>query len=442
MNHCLPSNFGLQQDRQAYTAFVSVKPSTQAHLEVPIPPLVKKNTWLLAIAQAINGAGMQLVPTFGAIQVVMLLGNAAFAGVATSIMAFARVMTAYFVGRLTDQRGRKAGMYLGLWLALVGALVIGMATILGSFALFCMGALIFGSGVGAVQQMRVAAADMYPPSRRGEGISLVAMGSLFGSGISPLLVWLAERLGKLLGINEIALAWLLVPLLILPCFLLVRSIQPDPKQIALELHKYYPAWALDSSGTGLPNLDQGNYMRVRFAAIFSAVTVQGQMVMMMAMTALALKALDCSLSQISFSVAMHAMGMFAFSWPIGRLADRIGRKPVILTGLIVAGLGALLVGLGVGYWVITAGTFLVGLGWSGAFLGSNTMLTDVTPPTRRGQAIGVLESWSNGAGMTLPILGGFIVEGFDLRVLGFFGAILVLFPILSIMQVREKQGFS
>uniref|UniRef100_UPI002604F51F MFS transporter n=1 Tax=uncultured Meiothermus sp. TaxID=157471 RepID=UPI002604F51F len=393
---------------------MSVQRSSRAHPEVLIPPLVKKNTWLLATTQAINGAGMQLVPTFGAIQVVMLLGNAAFAGVATSIMAFSRVMTAYFVGRLTDQRGRKAGMYLGLWLALVGALVIGMATMLGSFAMFCVGALIFGSGVGAVQQMRVAAADMYPPSRRGEGISLVAMGSLFGAGISPLLVWLAERWGKLLGINEIALAWLLVPVLILPCFLLVRSIRPDPRQIALEMEKYYPAWALGGAGSNPLELEQGDLFRVRVAAILSAVTVQGQMVMMMSMTALALKALDCSLSQISFSVALHAMGMFAFSWPIGRLADRIGRRPVIVAGLAVAGLGALLVGLGEGYWAITTGTFLVGLGWSGAFLGSNTMLADVSPPIGRGRAIGVLELWANAAGMTLPILGGLVVQGFGL----------------------------
>ncbi len=418
---------------------MSVQPSTQLRPEVPIPLLVKKNTWLLATTQAINGAGMQLVPTLGAIQVVMLLGSAAFAGAATSIMALSRVMTAYFVGRFSDQRGRKAGLYLGLWLALVGALVIGMATMLGSFALFCVGALIFGSGVGAVQQMRVAAADMYPPSRRAEGLSLVAMGSLFGSGISPVLVWLAEKLGNRLGINEIALAWLLVPALVLPCFLLVRSIRPDPKQIALKPERYYPAWALDSPGSSHPESVQGDLGLVRVAAILSAVVVQGQMVMMMAMTALALKALDCSLAQISFSVALHAMGMFAFSWPIGRLADRIGRKPVIMAGLVVAGLGALLVGLGDGYWIITFGTFLVGLGWSGAFLGSNTVVADLTPPTRRGQAIGVLELWSNAAGMALPILGGLLVEGSGLRVLGYFGALLVLIPIFWMAQVREPR---
>lgn len=404
-----------------------------------IHPRVRKNTWLLAITQAINGAGMQLVPTFGAIQVVMLLGNAAFAGLATSLLALARVMTAYPVGRMADQRGRKAGLYLGLWLAMVGALMIGTATLLGSFALFCAGALVLGSGVGAVQQMRVAAADMYPPSRRAEGLSLVAMGSLFGAGLSPLLVWTAERLGLAMGINAIALSWLMVPVLILPSFLLVRSIQPDPKQMALELSRYYPAWALQGTSSNAENLGQKDLVRVQVAAILTAVMAQGQMVMMMSMTALALKALDCSLAQISVSVALHVMGMFAFSWPIGRLADGLGRKPVIVAGLAVAGLGAMLVGLGQGYWVITAGTFLVGLGWSGAFLSSNTMLTDVTPPTRRGQAIGVLDLWSNVAGMSLPILGGLVVEGFDLRILGFLGALLVLVPLYHLLGVREQQ---
>jgi len=360
---------------------------------------------------------MQLVPTFGAIQVVLLLGNATLAGLATSLLALSRVMTAYFVGRMTDRRGRKAGLYLGLWLALVRALLMGSATLLGSFALFGAGVLVFGSGVGAVQQMRVAAADMYPPSRRAEGLSLVAMGSLFGAGLSPLVVWTAEQLGLALGVSEIALAWLMVPLLILPSFLLVNSIRPDPKQMALELSRYYPAWALHSTASSSENLEQKDLASIRVAAILTAVVVQGQMVMMMAMTALALKALDCSLSQISFSVALHVMGMFAFSWPIGRLADRLGRKPVIMA----------------------AGTFLVGLGWSGAFLSANTMLTDVTPPTRRGQAIGVLDLWSNTAGMSLPILGGLIVEGFDLQALGFFGALLVLIPLYNLFQVQEQQ---
>ncbi|MCX7740086.1 MAG: MFS transporter [Meiothermus sp.] len=401
----------------------------------PIPPSVRRNTLLLAMVQAINGAGIQLVPTFGAIQVVTLLGSAVFAGLATSLMGLSRALTAYSIGRFSDLWGRKPTLYLGLWLTLMGALLIGGATLAGSLALFALGILVFGTGVGAVQQMRVAAADMYPPSRRGEGLSLVAMGSLLGAGLSPMLVTLAEWLGRRLGFSEIALAWLLVPLLVLPGFLMVRGIRPDPKRIAQHLEAYYRPEDLQTGPDSTPRGER--QVQPRIAALSSAVAAQGQMVMMMAMTALALKALECSLAQISLSVALHVMGMFAFSWPIGRLADRIGRKPVMGGGLAVAALGALLVGLGQGYGAITAGTFLVGLGWSGAFLAANTALADVTPPAERGRATGVLEAWANLSGMILPILGGLVVETLGLPTLGYFGALLALLPLPLVYRLRE-----
>lgn len=416
---------------------MSVQPLAQDHeaRTVPIPALVKRNTWLMATTQAIAGAGTQLIPALGAIQVLALLGNASFTGITSSLMGLARMLSAYPIGRLTDQRGRKIGFYIGLWLALVGSLTVGLATLGGSFALFCLGILVFGGGIGALQQMRVAAADMYPPSRRSEGISLILMGSLFGAGISPLVVGLGGKLGGWLGLSEMAMAWLLVPILILPCFVLVLNVKPDPQQIARNLGSYYPDWAL--ARASLKASAEGP-TPVYLAAILSAVAVQGQMVMLMAMTSLALKLQDCTLPQISLSVAIHVIGMFAFSWPIGRMADRIGRKPAVLLGLGIAGLGSLLVGLGNSYLVITSGTFLVGLGWSAAFLAANTIITDVTPTARRGQAIGILELWSNMAGMILPLLGGLVVEYFNLHVLGFFGVLLVVVPLILMGRVRES----
>jgi MFS family permease len=417
---------------------MSAQPARAEPTEVPIPTLVKKNILLLALTQAITGAGTQLVPALGAIQVVALLGNATFAGVTTSLMGLARMAMAYPIGRLTDARGRKVGVFLGLWLALVGSLTVGLATLLGSFALFCAGILVFGGGVGAVQQMRVAAADMYPPSKRGEGMSLILMGSLFGAGISPAIVGFAGWLSRGWGVNEIALAWLLVPLLVLPCFLLIASVRPDPKSIGQNLENYYPAWTLGTSPAGGTPLGRSGLERVRLTATLAAVAVQGQMSMLMTMTALALKRQDCSLSLISLSVAIHVIGMFALSWPIGRLADRLGRKPTALMGLGISALGALLVGLGHTYVLITGGTFLVGVGWAGAYLSANTMLTDVTPPAHRGQAVGMLELWANLAGVVLPLLGGLIVGRLGLGTLGFFGVLIALLPVWAMLRVREN----
>ena len=123
-----------------------------------IPPLIKRNTILLALTQAFVGMGNQTTPTLAPIIVVQMLGSAAFSGLGTSILGLSRLVIAYPVGYLTDRYGRKAGLLLGLVLTLIGTLVIGAAMLLGTFPLVVVGLVIFGLGVGAGQH-QVAAPD-------------------------------------------------------------------------------------------------------------------------------------------------------------------------------------------------------------------------------------------------------------------------------------------
>src|SRR5215510_1356756 len=146
----------------------------------PIPPAIKRNTLLLAVTQAFVGVGNQMVPALGAIMVLQLLGSPALAGIATGILGGCRFLVAYPIGTLTDRHGRRVGLVLGLLLSLVGALAIGWSMAVASFPSFLLGLVLFGLGVGAGQQLRVAATDMYPPNRRAEGLGCVLMGSLVG----------------------------------------------------------------------------------------------------------------------------------------------------------------------------------------------------------------------------------------------------------------------
>ncbi len=51
-----------------------------------------------------------------------------------------------------------------------------------------LGMVLFTMGVSAAQQLRVAAADMYPPRMRGLALGFVATGSLVGIALSPLVM--------------------------------------------------------------------------------------------------------------------------------------------------------------------------------------------------------------------------------------------------------------
>ena len=71
---------------------------------------------------------------------------------------------------MADTLGRRPALLIGQSLCLLGTFGIGAAVFGGSLPLFVVGMLIFGLASGAGQQLRLAAADLYPPARRAEGL--------------------------------------------------------------------------------------------------------------------------------------------------------------------------------------------------------------------------------------------------------------------------------
>lgn len=412
-----------------------------AHL--PIPRLIKRNTLLLASTQAFVGMGTQLVPTLGPLMVINLLGSVMLAGLATSLSSVAKFLVAYPIGWVMDTYGRKTGLLLGLTLSLVGALTIASSVLLASFPLFVAGVLVFGLGVGAGQQIRVAAADMYLPSRRAEGLGYVLSGSLVGAIGGPLLMTTAQGVGPRVGLDPIATAWLMVPLVLLPSMALVLLVRPDPRHIATHLSRYYPGYVAPA-GADDPG-EAGGSVRSWLAhyplkvAFVSTFVVQGVMTMMMAMTSLALSHHGHALPMISVAVAIHVVGMYGLSIPLGRLTDRFGRRGVMLAGLVLSGSGSALIPASSTYEIITAGTFLVGVGWSCVNVAASALIADTVNARERGRAVGTNDTISGTASVVLPLLGGPLVEWAGLPSLAFVALALVAVPMALVWRLSEPR---
>jgi MFS family permease len=423
---------------------VAVEPTSSLAAGRPaIPAVVRRNTLFLAAAQACVGIGNQMTPTLGALMVIHLLGSATFAGAASGILGGCRLISSYPTGQITDAYGRKAGLFLGLGLSIVGSITIGLSMVRESAAQFFLGLIVFGIGVGAVQQLRLAAADMYPPSRRAEGLGYVLTGSLIGAFGGPLLISTAQATAPGLGIAPEGLAWLLVPLVLIPTGALVFFVRPDPKEIAAHLDRYYPGCqpsARARQATGAPpRVSVREYLREypKQVAFVTSFALFGNMSMMMAMNAVALAHHGHGLSAISLSVALHIVGMFGFSLPLGRLADAVGRRNVMLLGLALAATGGMLVPTSPDYWVVTLGTFLVGLGWSCGNVAIVALLADTTPPLARGRAIGLNDSIAGAASISLPVLAGPLVELVGLPALAGVSAALMIVPAVLLLRLRE-----
>ena len=153
------------------------------------------------------------------------------------------------------------------------------------------------------------------------------------------------------------------------------------------------------------------------------------MAIVMVLTSLVLHHHGHSLTAIAFSHMLHAAGMFAFTIPLGRLADRIGREWVMYPGVATTLVGAILVTFTAGFWPVTLGTFLVGLGWAAANVAATALLADHAETAVRGRTIGVSDSGAGAMTVLAAVVTGPLVEWSGLPAAGLAAAVVAAVPL-------------
>jgi MFS family permease len=409
-----------------------------------IPPLIKRNTALFAISQSVTGAGMQLAYGIGPLMVIEVTHSASLAGLSVALLGLSRFMVAYPVGKVTDTYGRKPGIQLGLALALVGAILTGLSMIWHSAAALIAGMLVFSMGMSAAQQLRVAATDMFPPHLRAQALGYVALGSLIGLVIAPVMLALSDRFAAGLGYDPLGLPWFMLPALIVSGMIIVTFVRPDPKEIGMRLEDYYPNYTRPARRAG------GTQMAFRAVdllrdpetrlAIASNCAGQGNMSIVMVLTSLVLAHHGHTLTAIAFSHMFHSMGMFAFTIPLGRMADRYGRGIVMYPGVATTIVGAGLVTFASGLLPVTLGTFLVGVGWAAANVAATALIADHAETHERGRAIGVADSFAGAVSVATAVVVGPLIAWSSLAAAGWTAVLVAAIPLLMLAWNRVSRA--
>lgn len=416
------------------------------HKPVPrtaIPALIKRNTVLFALSQSFVGAGVQLAYGIGPLMVIAVTGSAGLAGLTVALFGISRFLVSYPVGKITDHYGRKPGILFGQGLAMVGTFGSGFAMLAGSAIGLTLGMIVFAMGISAGQQLRVAATDMYPPRMRGQALGFIAMGSLLGIVLCPGVMALADHIAKVTHSEAIALPWLMLPVLILGGMILVAFVHPDPKQIGMNLGRYYPDYVpppklAASADRTITSWDLLRATPTRLAIISNA-SATGNMAIVMVLTSLVLSHHGYGLTAITISHSFHAAGMFAFTLPLGWLSDRIGREGVMYPGVGIALIGALFVAFSEGYVSVTLGTFLVGLGWSAANVASTALIADQVDTQHRGRAIGFSESGAGAMSVVAAAVTGPLVECTSLPAAGVVAVAIAVVPLFMLGWTKAAQ---
>lgn len=399
----------------------------------------------LMLAQSLSQAAFSTAATINTLAAVQLSGQKALAGFAGMAVLGGSALAAYPAGRIMGRIGRRYGLSLGALLCSVGAAIGGFGIVRASFIVFLSGLFVLGMGRAALDQSRFAAAEINPPTTRARAMSIVIWGATVGAVVGPLLAVPASNWALSLGLNTYvgplfttSALYFVVGLALF--FILAVNwrglVERALTGVAPVAHTMLVAQRSFREALREP--------RVAVALIAMACG-QAAMVLMMSSISVHMSDSGHGLGDISAVISAHVLGMFALSPLVGQMADRLGRRAVIVLGALVLMSGAVIAPLSLNTPVVGAALFLVGLGWSGCYVAGSALLTDALGAGERARLQGANDTVVNIASATGSLSSGLLLAAVGFIPLSVVGFTVALLPLLAVVFVlpsatRRQQG--
>jgi MFS family permease len=385
--------------------------------------LQRRTLITLSISQVFGSAGLTSAITVSGLIAKDLLDGDTFAGVATASITIGSALGSAQLSKMMAERGRRPGLVTGYVLGIVGAVIAVVATQQGWFPLLVLGAVLLGAGQSSNLLTRYAAADLAEPEHRAQAISRLVFMSTFGAVAGPILVGVGERLGRGVGIEELAGPYLFsLTFFAIAATVTILRLRPDPLVVAGGVRaEGAPGSRVDLIGS-LRLVAERPDARL---ALASMVVSQVVMVAVMTMTPLHMKDHDHSAQLVGFVLAVHIAGMYALAPVIGRVNGRLGgRRTVGIGGGILA--------------TSTVGLFLLGLGWSAGLIAGSAMLTASMPLEHRTRVQGAADLSMSLMGGIAGFGSGFVKHTFGYHMLSNVGTLAAgLLLVAAISAIRR-----
>lgn len=148
--------------------------------------------------------------------------------------------------------------------------------------------------------------------------------------------------------------------------------------------------------------------------------------------------LNQPLSRIATLITISSLTGMLVSFAGGSIADKLGRRPIMIGALLVHGLGFILMSLADSYTAFLLPMTLMGAAMPFYAIGSDAMMADMIAPEKRVDAYAILRMINN-AGIAIgPAIGGVVISALS-YIYAFYGAALgmFIFSVLLILFSRE-----
>ncbi|WP_067151669.1 MFS transporter [Pseudotamlana agarivorans] len=143
-------------------------------------------------------------------------------------------------------------------------------------------------------------------------------------------------------------------------------------------------------------------------------------------------ALDFNTSQntVLWMINIYTLTLAALLLPLGAVGDRLGRKPVLITGLIIFGIASAAAGFSPSSTVMLVARFFSGVGAAMIMPITLAVITSTFPGEERSKAIGIWTAVAGGGGILGMYLSAVLVDFANWRWLFLLPVVLVGISIL------------
>jgi MFS family permease len=336
----------------------------------------------------------------------------AYASALTYIVAFglAKAGTNYFAGTLSDRHGRKPVLVAG-WII---ALPVPLLLIFGPTWEWIVAAnVVLGISQGLTWSTTVVMKmDLVGPERRGVAMGLnEAAGYLGVAGTALATGYIASAYGLRPGPFLLGAAFIAVGL-----GLSILTVRETRHHAIAEGGSHVPVHA--GTRAGLTNREVFTLTSFRDRSL-SSVSQAGMVNNLNDGVAWGLfpvlfAGAGLGIEEIAILAAVYPAVWGAGQLVTGALSDRVGRKPLIVGGMLVqaAALAMVAAGNGFGMWLTAA--VLLGAGTAMVYPTLLAAIGDVAHPEWRARSVGIYRLWRDGGFAVGALLSGIIADAFGI----------------------------
>lgn len=405
-----------------------------------LPAIQRRTVRVLVASQVLGGVGVGAGVAVVSLLAFELAGTAALSGIPATASTIGAAAAAVVIARLAVRRGRRPGLATGYLVGALGAGLAIVAAIEGWFSLHVFASFAIGWASAANLQARYAATDLAPARSRARALSTVVWATTIGAVLGPNLTGPGEAVAAALDLPPLAGAYLFSVLSFAGAALIqLAALRPDPLVIARADAPAVDAATALADGSLRQALRTVRGRPTALGALLAIGAAHAVMVGVMVMTPVHMEFHGAALRLVGITISLHIAGMYALSPIVGWLADRVGRRPVILAGLVQLAAAGVLAGTvpSTGNAGFQVGLILLGTGWSCALVAGSTLLTDAVPAPRRPAVQGASDLVMNLAGGVGGTLAGVVLAVASYEALAFGSLALLVVPTVAVLRARD-----